>query len=255
VTISRDLETNQTINESVDDPWAIFDRIYCISLTERTDRRQQAQHEFRRAGLSRVQFLIVEKHPTNSEQGIFESHMACLRAGLEDGARRILVFEDDIQFSRFSSEVLQDAAVFLKSNPDCKILFLGCFVKSSKKTAFRSVLEVRFRCVAHAYAVNRSFAQELVKLPWRGIAFDDELRSMSNGQSFAVYPALAYQSGATTNNDKMLVVDRIRRLLGGVRILQRWNEFSSHYFVPIIIVHVAIVLVLILSVFMLKHWQ
>lgn len=255
VTLSDNLETNQTIDDSVDDPWAIFDRIYCISLAVRTDRRQHAQNEFRRAGITRVEFFIVEKHPTNSEQGIFESHMACLRAGLADGARRMLVFEDDILFRRFSPVVLHDTAAFLKSNPECKIFFLGCFVNSSKKTAFRSVLRVRFRCLSHAYAVNKSFAQELAELPWRGTPFDDELRLRSEPQAFAVYPALAFQSGATTDNDRMLVVDRIRRLLGGVRVLQRWNEFSSHYLVPIVIVHVAIVLIVILGVFMLKRWR
>ena len=85
--------------------WEFFDKIYCISLTERPDRRREARHQFASVGLSaRVEYHIVDKHPTDPEQGVYESHIDCLKKGLSNGARRILIFEDDIRFDRFDPD-------------------------------------------------------------------------------------------------------------------------------------------------------
>jgi hypothetical protein len=54
-------------------PWAFFDKIYCISLDEREDRRQEARKQFGNVGLAdRVEFVIVKKHPADNEQGIHD---------------------------------------------------------------------------------------------------------------------------------------------------------------------------------------
>jgi GR25 family glycosyltransferase involved in LPS biosynthesis len=245
VTTSSVLETSQQIGRPPADAWSGFDRIYCISLTHRADRREMARQEFARIGLAeRVQFVIVDSHPTDSEQGIFESHMSCLRAGLAAGAQNIVVFEDDILIRRFSPKVLANAIRFMKSTADWHMFFFGCFVRSSRKTPFESVLKIRYRCTAHAYVVNRTFAQKLVEIPWRGVAYDDLLRSMQDERFYACYPAFAFQSGSSTDNHKLRGIDRARRLTGGLYRLQRWNEFSHRRLVTLIVVHVLIVLLL-----------
>jgi GR25 family glycosyltransferase involved in LPS biosynthesis len=302
------------LNSDSTDPWAAFDRIYCISLAGRNDRREQARAEFHRVGLGdRVEFKIVEKHPTNSEQGIFESHLQCLRDGLAAGAKRIVVFEDDVVFRRFSPARLQDAVKFLESTADWRFFFLGCFVSSSRKTSCASVLKVRYRCLAHAYAVNRHVAEELVGLRseiggvfstpspctqgegrgggslrvneigdlspvanshphpnpppeyrergqeiawqtisaatlWRGVPYDMLLKEKCGDGAYAIYPAIAFQSNAATDNDNLRSLDRTRRLLGGLGRLQRWNEFSHRRFVPLVVAHAIIVILLVLLV-------
>jgi len=247
-------QTSQRINPSSVPAWSFFDRIYCISLSNRLDRQKQAREQFERVGLlERVEFVIVDKHPTDSEQGIFESHMECLRIGLAAGARNIVVFEDDILFLRFSPKLLDRAIRFMKTHPDWGMFFFGCFVYSSRKTSFPSILQIRYRCTAHAYVANRRFAQEIVKQSWRGIAYDDVLRSMTRRQAYAVYPSFAFQSGSATDNSKLRAIDRIRRLIGGVRMLQRWNEFSSRHWRAIVVNHILIVLILILLVAKSRH--
>ncbi|MEX1349306.1 MAG: hypothetical protein AB1Z31_16390, partial [Desulfobacterales bacterium] len=58
--------------------WDFFDKIYCITLDERADRRADATAQFEKVGLAdKVEFVIVKKHPHNIEQGIFESHLTC----------------------------------------------------------------------------------------------------------------------------------------------------------------------------------
>ncbi len=248
------MDTGQSARESSATPWDFFDRIYCISVTQRTDRRQNAQREFARVGLAgRVQFFLVEKHPTNSEQGIFESHLACLRSALEAGGQRILIFEDDVEFPRFSSTVLARSIEFLRVDANWHIFFLGCFVRSSRKTKFPSVLRVRFRCAAHAYILNREFALTLLSHSWSGIAFDDLLRDLNDDALYACYPALAFQSNSPSDNSKMESLDRTRRWLGGLARLQRWNEFIHHRAVEVILAHVAVVLLLIFLILSRVH--
>jgi GR25 family glycosyltransferase involved in LPS biosynthesis len=246
VTISSLLEPNDAIGPPPASAWSAFDRIYCISLKQRADRREKAQQEFARVGLTgRVQFVIVDSHPTDSEQGIFESHMACLRAGLAAGAQNIVVFEDDILIRHFSPDVLNRTVRFIKSDANWQVFFFGCFVRSSRKTAFESVRQIRYRCTAHAYVVNRAFAEKLVEIPWRGVAFDDLLYSMQDGHFYTCYPAFAFQSGSSTNNDKLLKIDRARRLTGGMYRLQRWNEFSNRHLFALILAHTIALLLFI----------
>jgi GR25 family glycosyltransferase involved in LPS biosynthesis len=230
-------------------PWQAFDSIYCISLASRADRYENARIEFQRVGLGNlVNFAIVDKHPTDSERGIFESHMACVRAGLAAGAKKILIFEDDILFYRFSSERLRRAVRFMNSSADWEIFFFGCFVNSSRKTAFRSVVKINYRCTAHGYVLNREFAEKLVEKPWQNIPYDDLLRSLAPDGTYAIYPGFAFQSASATDNDKLRGVDRARRLFGGFRRLQLWNEFSTRRLIPLVIAHAVVFFILLLLI-------
>jgi GR25 family glycosyltransferase involved in LPS biosynthesis len=236
-------------------PWDYFDRVYCITLAGRTDRRRRAEAEFAAVGLAgKVEFRIFQKHPTDAEEGIFESHMQCLRAGLE-GGDKILIFEDDVTFHRFSLKAMEDAVRFMQSDRDWRIFFLGCFVDSSRRSSFPSVIQIKFRCLAHAYVVNREFAELLVEQRWSGVAYDDLLRKIvGRGRAYALYPAIASQSGSPTDNGKTVGIDRIRRLLGGVRRLQRWNEFSTLYLKELIAAHVILVGILIAVAFLVRRF-
>jgi len=216
--------------------WSFFERVFCISLATREDRRRQVMEQFSRVGLSeKVEFLIVEKHPTNCEEGIYNSHMTCLSRGLASGARHILIFEDDVVFERFSPKALKEAVAFLQQNDDWHAFFLGCMVKSSHKTPNPAVVRIRFRTLTHAYAVHHEFAEDLVAHhPWNNVAFDDLLRDLNNPSMFAMYPCVAFQSDASSDNNGYLPLDRFRRLCGGLQNIQKWNErYHRHKWVII----------------------
>jgi GR25 family glycosyltransferase involved in LPS biosynthesis len=224
--------------------WSFFDRVYCISLETREDRRAEARRQFSRVGLAdKVEFLLVEKHPTDCEQGIYESHLRCMAKGLEDGAGRILIFEDDLIFERFSPEILKDAVDFLRENKDWQAFFLGCMVKKSRRTANPAVVRVAFRSLTHAYVVQREFAEGLVSHnPWNNIAFDDFLRDLDSPRMYAVYPSFAFQSNALSDNDPYLPLDRFRRICGGLRSIQKRNELYHHHKWVIIGGHILVLL-------------
>ena len=171
--------------------------------------------------------------------------MNALQTGLAAGAHHIMVFEDDIIFDRFSPQKLNRAIDFIKSNPDWHVFFFGCFLKSARRTGQPSVVNVQFRSTTHAYVVTRAFAQKLVDIPWPGRCLDDLLCSLEDHQMYAIYPAMAFQSNSKTDNDKQIGIDRLRRALGGIRRLQKLNEFFCVYRVELIGGHLIALLVLI----------
>jgi hypothetical protein len=226
--------------------WGFFDRVYCISLDEREDRRQEAERQFRSVGLLvRVEFVIVQKHPVDNERGIYESHLECFRRGIGAGARSILVFEDDIVFDRFSPWVLADCVHFLSTHDDWKFFFFGCLISGSRKTDNASVRKVRYRSLAHAYAVQRSYAERLLSLPWRQQPYDVLLGCLG-GEYYAAYPSFAFQSNARTDNTRLGKMDRFRRFCGGLLRIQKMNEFYHQNKWMIIGVHVFLIGILLM---------
>lgn len=224
--------------------WQQLGSVFCISLVNRADRQQHAQKEFQRVGLGdHVQFHLAALHPANSEQGIFESHIACLRKGFEapgTAAMPIVVFEDDIFFQRFSEAHLQQAVAFVNDNHEWDILFLGSFVKASQATRWRGIRKIRYQCTAHAYVMSPAFAQRIASEPWSGKAYDDMLRDLHDCRYFSLYPAIGYQSDSPSDNKQTPVIDRVRRLLGGMAKLQRMNELVHRHMTLLMVGHVVV---------------
>jgi hypothetical protein len=230
-------------------PWDFFDRLYCISLEEREDRRQSAIASFAQVGLTgKVEFVIVQRHPSNVMQGMYESHMACLRKGLEAGAENIVVFEDDVVFDRFGPQRLRNCTEFLAQHPEWKVLLLGALLRSSKKTANPCVQKVRYQSLAHAYVLNRPYAQTLAYQPWRGIINDTLFRPL-NDDVYAVYPMCVFQKYFASDNDKYRTLERIRRLLGGLERIQKANEFYLRHKFGVYTAQVVVILLLLLVFF------
>jgi GR25 family glycosyltransferase involved in LPS biosynthesis len=233
---SENASANQPDSEQaqlIQDDWAFFHRIFCISLINREDRRKQAMEQFERVGLARrVEFFLVEKHPTDCEEGIYTSHLNCMSKALASGAENILIFEDDVVFERFSPRTLRQAAAYLRQTDDWHIFFLGCLVKKSRKTTNSSIVQIRYGALTHAYAIHHKFAQHLVaNHPWNKVAYDDFLRDLNSPSMYAIYPSCAFQSDASSDNDPHLPLDRFRRLCGGLQNIQKWNErYHRHKF-------------------------
>jgi GR25 family glycosyltransferase involved in LPS biosynthesis len=229
--------------------WDFFDKIYCISLEERSDRRKEAKIQFDKVGLShKVEFFIAQKHPDDCEEGIYNSHLACIKKGLQAGANRMVIFEDDIRFERLDPIALKNCIDFLSSNSQWNALFFGCLVSGSKKTRNKSVLKIKYRSLSHAYALNRPFAQILAAKPWQKIAFDAMLNS-SQEAFYAIYPSFAFQSNSATNNDRYVLLDKFRRLCGKLRRIQKWNELYLRYRTIIIVLHLILILAIMFWVF------
>ncbi len=220
--------------------WNYFSKIYCISLEERADRRRQAATEFEKVGLAgRVEFVIVAKHPNNCEQGIFQSHRQCIRKGLEANAQTIVVFEDDVVFDNFKPQQLHNCIQFMETHRPWSVFFWGCLVNGSQKTAYPSVLKIKYRTLAHAYVINHPFAQIIARQKWQGVAYDDLLHGYQENM-YAVYPGFAFQSNSPSDNVNYIGLDRFRRLCGGLKRLQKMNERYHYHKRTIIAAHIIV---------------
>ena len=160
-----------------------------------------------------------------------------MQKGLAAGVRNMLIFEDDILFSRFEAQNLADAVAFLGSGEKWDIFFLGCLVRGLGATSHAHVRRVDYRCLAHAYAVQEAFARRLVQRPWQGIPFDTDLRRLQ-GEYYSLYPAVAFQSNAATDNSAHRQLARFRQLLGGLQRIQRANQFYYSHRPLIIALHI-----------------
>ncbi len=233
------MEVDSLLNQ-----WAFFDKIYCISLEQRADRRSEARRQFSKVGLlDRVEFVIVRKHLNNCEQGIYESHIAGIKRGIQADADNIVLFEDDIFFEGFNPDKLKQCIDFLAAQPEWNVLFFGCLISGSQRTENETVLKVKYRSLAHAYALNRKFAEILVQKPFQNIAFDTMLSSL-NENCYAIYPAIAFQSDSATDNANKMRLDKFRRLCGGLRRIQKWNERYYRHRKIIVIMHVFLILLI-----------
>jgi glycosyl transferase, family 25 len=223
------------------DPQQFFDKIFCISVDSRLDRQKAAKEAFAKLGiLQRVEFVLVEKHPTNPEEGIFDSHLQCLRRGVEEGGNHILIFEDDIIIANFQEQRTTEAIQQLQQEENWDAFFLGAISSGSRKTASKYLAAIDYRCLTHGYAVNRPFAQKIVEEQWDGVAYDGFLKKRCTN-SFAPVPMIAFQSTSISDN-KTIVIDRMRRFFGGLKFLQRSNELLQRYKLSIIIVHLLVLM-------------
>lgn len=227
--------------------WNGVDKIYCISLKNRVDRQNEARSQFEAVGLAdRVEFVIVEKHPHNIEQGIYESHLKCMQKGIGAGAERILIFEDDVIFDRVTEAHLARARDFLDTHHHWNMLLMGGLISRSWPTAHPSIRRVRYRSLTHAYVVHRRLAESILRQPWNQVPYDDFLKNLVDPETYALYPSIAFQSNSRSDNERYLPLDRVRRWLGGLKKIQQRNERYHRHRNLIIGAHVVAILIVLL---------
>ncbi|OQY12814.1 MAG: hypothetical protein B6I31_02470 [Desulfobacteraceae bacterium 4572_19] len=247
-------QDNNLVNCQISNQWKFFDKIFCISVDDRTDRQQQAKAQFKSVGLlDFVEFILVKRHPENCEQGIYESHLFCIKKALDAGANTTLIFEDDIIFNRFTPETLEVCINFLLSDTNWKLFFMGCLVRKSnvltnKKNHTPSILEIEYRSLTHAYVLNKKTSEKILEKKWDGTAYDEMLNTI-NGGVYAVYPSFAFQSNSPTDNKNWLKLDKFRRYFGGLERIQKINELYCRHKICVISVHVFIILIILFLFF------
>lgn len=225
--------------------WNYFDRVYCISLTDRSDRREQCQSEFQSVGLGeRVEYVLVDRDTVDCERSIYNSHMRCIARGLSTDADNLLIFEDDVIFRGFNSSQLSECINFLREHADWKAFFFGCMVRRSRKTSHPAVQAISYRYAAHAYAVNKPFATEILSKPYCGVPYDTMLSRFNSG-FFATYPTFAFQSDSPSDNTRHKTLDRFRRWCGGLVRIQKANEWFNRHRRALVVWHVVVLAALV----------
>jgi hypothetical protein len=112
----------------------VYERIYVINLPSRSDRRVEMAEQLQRIGLRlgspRVRLFAAIRpadagaFPSRGARGCFMSHLGVLREAAADRLARVLILEDDCNFSDdFSQQA--PAALARAASAECAIFYGG----------------------------------------------------------------------------------------------------------------------------------
>jgi glycosyl transferase, family 25 len=232
-----------------------FDRSYIINLSDRTDRRRQAEREFRRVGVQipneKVQFYTAVR-PTDKgrftdigTRGCFNSHRSVLELAHQNRVQNVLIFEDDVCFRDVGS-VFEQELVTKLSQESWDIVFFGYGEPhddglSGPLTPWPNDIQGM-----HFYAVNGSFIATMLQymndcelrprdhpdggpMPVDGV-YNHVRYVIPNIKMLLSVPNLAHQRSSRTDIASITFLDRMAWLspvLRGARAVKHQLRMAS----------------------------
>ena len=173
------------------------DQVYCISLSERHDRRQLFRSTVATLISNPIEFFISQR---NSEpiRGCYESHQALARKVLAEGWQRVLIFEDDAKPYGLHPIQVRWVNRFIRRNR-FEALHLGYSMGRTWLTWFPFI--ARGNVVAlHAYILSREGCRVLAQTPYVGVPVDVLFKRQI--KQHCVFPMLFRQhAAAVTGSD------------------------------------------------------
>jgi hypothetical protein len=225
-----------------------FDRSYIINLSDRTDRRIQAEREFKRIGIDvpneKVRFYTATR-PTDrgafvnpGTRGNFTSHRNVLDLAHRDRLRNVLVFEDDVSF-RSEKRGLEEELLTRLSGEDWDVMYFA-YLSPADDTLRGPLIQWPNDVIgAHFYAVNGRFIGTMLQYmnecelrprdhPAGGPmtadgAYNHVRYVIPNINVFLSVPSLAHQRSSRTDVAPTPIFDRIvwlRPILRGARVIK-----------------------------------
>lgn len=145
------------------------DAVYCISLEDRSDRREIFRTSIQSRIENDVAYYIAERD-ADPVRGCYESHRSIAQYALDAGFKRILVFEDDVAPYPFSFKQVRWINKFISSR-NFEALHLGYTMGKTWLTWFPFI--ARGRVVAlHAYVISEEGCKILANTPYNGKPVD-----------------------------------------------------------------------------------
>lgn len=177
------------------------DRVYCISLSERADRRQLFRRTVATLISNPIEFLISERC-SDPVQGCYESHQALAKRALAQGWERVLIFEDDAKPYRLHATQVRWVNRFIRGNK-FQALHLGYSMGRTWMTWFPFI--ARGKVVAlHAYIISREGCRILAETPYCGTPVDVLFKRQI--KQHCVFPMLFRQHAAAVTGSNIEAV-------------------------------------------------
>lgn len=187
----------------------IADKIYCMCVQERPDRREESAKNFHKAGLcSLVTYYRPPKDPAGARAGSWEAHREITKRAIQEGCRRVLIFEDDVCFSEKDTTPTTVALVSHKMSQLRKpwdLFFLGHFpiAPCYPVTLDFSIWRVRSLMI-HAYVLNLqgSWAKWVCENgPAQNLRFLDAY-AFAQAKAYACFPMFVFQTNSPSTHDR-----------------------------------------------------
>lgn len=151
-----------------------FDKIYCVNLRRRTSRWEKSLEEFQKHNLFVKRFNAVDgnthpKHPVlkPGEVGCLLSHLNIIKKSKESGFKKVLIFEDDVEFS---DNLVESFREYLKELPlNWDMLYFGAnhalcnpYESNPPIQITEHVYKVVHAYSTHAYAINETAYDRII---------------------------------------------------------------------------------------------
>jgi hypothetical protein len=167
------------------------DRVFCISLSARTDRRELFGREVATFISNEVEFFIAE--PSNDPvRGCYESHQAIAIKALSAGWERVLIFEDDAKPYKLGPRQICWINRFLQRG-QFEVLHLGYTMGRTWLTWFLYIACGRVVAL-HAYVLSHEGCRVLAETPFSGEPVDVMFKRKM--KQHCVFPMLFRQQPA-----------------------------------------------------------
>lgn len=238
----------------MEDLWKFFDgHIYCINLREREDRMKESKEIFDKYKIP-VKYFKVDRHPKGGEHGCFESHVKVITKAYNEGAERVLIFEDDVidPIRGIKSSEVKKGIDFMKKEKDWDIFYFGCepyvLFSSSSKTKYPGVYKLK-AIYLHAYVVNRSAMKKIINLKFKGVPIDTVYND-EKYRSYALYPMIFFQRNSESDIRNLSLYTRYfanRRRIEHFENACEWYAYNIN--IPLIFLFMILFLLLLIFLY------
>ncbi len=149
-----------------------FDKVYIINLVDRADRRAEVLEEFARAKIElkegHIEFFPATRptdkgdFPTIGAKGCFLSHLECWKKAKSEGAKTVLVIEDDLAIApRYTED--EHRLVEQLSSQAWDVVYFGHALDTPSNTPSQMVPFDGGIMLAHFYGLNEAYRDKLIQ--------------------------------------------------------------------------------------------
>lgn len=138
-----------------------IDKVFYINLEDRTDRKLEIETELYNYGILDYERFNAIKHDTIGLVGCAKSHVEVLKLAKERGYKRILIFEDDFQFTISKEEFYNCMQQIENLEFDvCMLSYhLYQYTELPETPYLRKVIEAE---TASGYIINNHYYDKLI---------------------------------------------------------------------------------------------
>jgi GR25 family glycosyltransferase involved in LPS biosynthesis len=147
-----------------------FDKIYCINVGSREDRKEHIENQMLKFGLEIVFFdasvpedLVLPEDMGDMnkyEYACADSHVRLLEKIAKGRHEKVLILEDDVEFINDLNLRFDGTKI-----PDYDMLYLGLnYANSTYEKLDETFSRVSYAYTTHAYAVTKKSAKKILKL-------------------------------------------------------------------------------------------
>lgn len=183
----------------------MFDKAYCIVLNENWNEKQK---EFKKINIDVEKFDAITpdnlqnnqykntytyKHNklTLNNYASFETHLAIIKKAKKEKLKNVLIFEEDVYFTKNASLILNNA---LKELPeDWDMISLGAWLRGNVKRHSDHIYRYYSGWLLHAYVINHTLFNVIIEkaTPSTDNFFRQQILPYYN--CYIVIPMIAFQ--------------------------------------------------------------